>query len=122
MKKKTKAKVRKSPAKKTASKKAKTRKKVTTQPVVSSKYKQLKDGSIRVYSWKVQHTPTVMLPEMVTVLNTKTDESRRFVDATRAIAWIEANHSETLVEKGEKVAKKELSTIGLSDAVQVLSE
>lgn len=113
MKKKTKAKVRKSPAKKTASKKAKTTKKVTEQPVVLSKYKQLRDGSYRVHSWKVYSTPTEQLPDMVTAQNPKTGESRRFVNLIRAIAWIEANHTEALVDKGAKVVHKELKSVGL---------
>lgn len=113
--------VRKSAPKKTANKKAKTTKKIVATSNVLSKYKQLRDGSYRIHNWKMRITPTEQFPDMVTIVNAKAeDESRRFVDATRAVLWIEATHVETLVDKGASVAQKELKTVGLGALVQTV--
>lgn len=79
--------------------------------------KQLKDGSYKVYSWKIRLTPTEHLPEMVSIEHTGLEISKRFVTFDKAIRWIETNHIETFLEKTGKKVQKELKTIGKGELV-----
>lgn len=79
--------------------------------------KQLKDGSYKVYSWRIRLTPTEHLPEMVSIEHTGLEISKRFVTFDKAIRWIETNHIETFLEKTGKKVQKELKTIGKGELV-----
>lgn len=84
--------------------------------------KKLKDGSYKVYSWKIRLTPSEYLPEMVTIEHAGLEISKRFITFDKAIRWIETNHIETFLEKTGKKVQKELKTIGKGELVTPLPE
>lgn len=81
---------------------------------IDAKYgaKQLKDGSYKIYSWRISLTPTEYIPEMVTIEHSGLEINKRFITFEKAIRWIETNHTETFLEKTGKKVAKELRTIG----------
>ena len=84
--------------------------------------KQLKDGSYKVYSWRISLTPSEYLPEMVTIEHSGLEISKRFITFDKAIRWIETNHIETFLDKTGKKVQKELKTIGKGELVDTLPE
>ena len=84
--------------------------------------KQLKDGSYKVYSWRISLTPSEYLPEMVTIEHSGLEISKRFITFDKAVKWIEKNHTEAFLEKTGKKVAKELRTIGMGALVDTLPE
>lgn len=84
--------------------------------------KQLKDGSYKVYNWKIRLTPSKTLPEMVSIEHAGLEISKRFVTFDKAIRWIETNHIETFLDKTGHKVQKELKTIGKGELVDTLPE
>lgn len=86
------------------------------------KSKKLKDGSYKVYNWRIRLTPTDKLPEMVSIEHKGLEISKRFVTFEHGIRWIETNHIETFLEKTGHKVQKELKTIGKGELVDTLPE
>ncbi len=116
----------KAKAKKTVVKKPATKKKVVVKKPKAEKpkerYKKLKDGSIRVYGWRVTITPSEAFPEMVTIENAKARITKRFITLEKGIKFIEERESEKLINSGGKSVLNELKSLGLGPAVTFLAD
>jgi N-dimethylarginine dimethylaminohydrolase len=95
--------------------KSKKKKEIKIDPKYGAK--QLKDGSYKVYSWKIRLSPSDTLPDMVRIEHAGLEISKRFVTFEHAVRWIETNHIETFLEKTGAKVQKELKTIGKGDLV-----
>lgn len=84
--------------------------------------KKLKDGSYKIYNWRIKLTPTKSLPEMVSIEHKGLEISKRFITFSHSIKWIENNHIETFLEKTSGKVQKELKTIGKGELVDTLPE
>ena len=67
---------------------------------------------MRLKGYKIENTPSENFPEMVTVTKGKT-VSKKFITQQKAVAWIEALSAVSLINRGKKKVKNELSSIGL---------
>ena len=65
-------------------------------------------------NYKIEPTPTEKFPEMVTVTKGK-KINKKFISEKKAIVWIEAVAAESLIGRGAKKVKNELSSIGLAN-------
>jgi hypothetical protein len=65
-------------------------------------------------TYKIEHTPSENFPEMVTITKGKTI-NKKFITEEKAIVWIEFQSANTLINKGAKKVKGELSSIGLAN-------
>lgn len=83
-------------------------------------YRQLKDGSYKVHSWRITLTPTKNFPELVTIENNGLEITKRFITFNKAVKWIEGQQTEKLVITSGKKVQKELKTIGMGELVQKL--
>ena len=82
-----------------------------------SNYKQVKDGSYKVYHWKVKEVPTPQFPQMVLVENKNLEISKKFCNFEKAFQWIEKEHTEQFADKTGKGLQKALKTIGKGELV-----
>ena len=83
-------------------------------------YRKLKDGSFRIYGWRVVSVGTEKFPELVSV--EKKDVVKRFVTLEHAVKFIESQESEKLINSGERAVIKELKSVGLGALVADVSE
>jgi len=67
---------------------------------------------MRLKGYKIENTPSENFPEMVTVTKGKT-VSKKFITQQKAVAWIESLAAMSLINRGKKKVKNELSSIGL---------
>jgi len=67
---------------------------------------------MRYKGYKIEPSPSDNFPEMVLVTKGK-KITKKFINEKKAIAWIEAIAAESLITKGSKKVKNELSSIGL---------
>jgi hypothetical protein len=79
--------------------------------------RQLKDGSYKIYNWRIRLTPSETLPDMVSIEHPGLEISKRFVTFDKAIKWIETNHIESFLDKTGVKVVKELRTIGMGALV-----
>ena len=101
------------------------KKKVKVKDIAIDKkypYKKLKDGSYKIYSWRITLSPSEYFPDMVTIEHTVLEISKRFITFEKAIQWIEKNHIETFLEKTGKKVAKELRTIGMGELITPMPE
>lgn len=67
---------------------------------------------IKYKTYKIEPIPSEKFPEMVLVTKGK-KVSKKFINEYKAKVWIEAIIAESLINKGSKKVKGELSSIGL---------
>ena len=67
---------------------------------------------MRYKGYKIENTPTDKFIEMVTVTKGKT-VNKKFINEEKAKTWIEAVAAESLINRGAKKVKNELSSIGI---------
>jgi len=67
---------------------------------------------MRYKGYKIENTPTDKFTEMATVIKGKT-VNKKFINQKKAMAWIEAVAAESLIGRGAKKVKSELSSIGI---------
>jgi hypothetical protein len=84
-------------------------------------YRQLKDGSYKVHSWRITQTPTERFPELVTIENAGLEITKRFVTFDSAVRWIEGKQTEKLVDTSGRKVTKELKSIGMGPLINELS-
>lgn len=116
------AKVKRNPKAKV--KKATSTKKVA-KPLLEKKnkgYKQLKDGSYRIYGWRVVDAPRAGFPELVIVEHTGKRIKKQFINMPAAVKYIESQESEKLIDSGGKAVLKELKSVGLGPLVSVADD
>jgi hypothetical protein len=71
----------------------------------------------RYKTYKIENTPSEKLPQMVTI-SKKIKGSlfeKKFISEEKAKVWIEYQAANTLINKGAKKVKGELSSIGLAN-------
>lgn len=83
-------------------------------------YKQLKDGSYKVYNWKVRLIPSDTFPDMVAVENKNLEIYKRFITFEKAIQWVEKDHIERFANVTGKKVPKELKTIGMGSLINTI--
>jgi hypothetical protein len=93
-------------------------KKKKADPVLP--YKQLKDGSYKIYNWRVSITPSPAYPDMVSVENKNLEIYKRFITFDKAIQWIEKEHIERFAKTTGKKVPKELKTIGMGVLINTI--
>mgnify|MGYP000211954006 CR=1 FL=1 len=69
----------------------------------------------RYKTYKIEDSPSEKFPQMVTISKKIKGNlfEKKFITEKKAIAWIEAVAAESLITKGSKKVKNELSSIGL---------
>lgn len=85
-------------------------------------YKQLKDGSYRIYGWRVVEAPRAGFKELVIVEHTAKHIKKQFINMACAVKFIESQESEKLIDSGEKSVLKELKSVGLGPLVTIEEE
>ena len=110
--------VKKAPVKKKPAKKAKVKNKIANKK--NTGYRQLKDGTYRIHGWRVVDTPSDKFPELVSVESKKWKVAKRFITFDHAVKYIEFVESEGMIDKGKKQVVKELKTIALGPATDVI--